>query len=60
LFLTQHVGAPSVPVVKLKDTVSEGALVADIPDGNLGSKIHASISGSVVETTDKHIVISNN
>ncbi|MDD5660015.1 MAG: SLBB domain-containing protein [Actinomycetota bacterium] len=60
LFLTQHVGAPSVPVVKLKDTVSEGALVADIPDGNLGSKIHASISGRVVEITDKHIVISNN
>ncbi|MCE5329029.1 SLBB domain-containing protein [bacterium] len=60
LFLTQHVGAPSVPVVKIGDMVKEGTLVADIPADKLGSKIHASIDGKIKEITDKYIVISKN
>jgi len=58
LFFSQHVGAPSVPVVKEGDYVSEGMLVADIPEGKLGAKIHASISGKVKQITDKYVVIS--
>jgi len=58
LFLTQHVGAPSIPVVKVGDMVTEGTLVADIPANKLGSKIHASIDGKIKEITDKYIIIS--
>ncbi|MCL4386384.1 MAG: SLBB domain-containing protein [Cyanobacteria bacterium] len=60
LFLTQHVGVPSQPVVKIGDSVSEGMLIADIPDDKLGSRIHASISGKVKEITEKYIIISKN
>ena len=60
LFLTQHVGVPSQPVVKTGDSVSEGMLIADIPDDKLGSRIHASISGKVKEITEKYIIISKN
>ena len=58
LFLTQHVGVPSQPVVKVGDIVSEGMLVADIPIDKLGSRIHASISGIVKEITERYILIS--
>lgn len=55
LKLRQHIGAPSVPVVKVGDAVSEGQLVADIPDGALGVRLHASISGKV-ESIDSNII----
>lgn len=58
LFLSQHVGAPAVPVVRVGESVSEGSLVADIPEGKLGAKIHASISGKVKDINDRYIVIS--
>ena len=45
LFLTQHVGVPSMPVVKVGDKVNKGDVIAEIPDGKLGSKIHSSIDG---------------
>lgn len=60
LFLTQHVGAPSQPVVKVGDKVSEGTVIADIAPDKLGSKIHASIDGKVKEITEKYIIISKN
>ncbi len=47
--LSQHVGARSVPVVKLNDKVEVGDLIADIPKGALGAKIHASIEGKVAD-----------
>jgi Na+-translocating ferredoxin:NAD+ oxidoreductase RnfC subunit len=46
--LSQHVGAPSLPVVKPGDKVRHGQLVADIPEKKLGARIHASIDGTVV------------
>ncbi len=58
LFLSQHVGAPAVPIVREGDTVTEGMLIADIPEGKLGAKIHASISGKVKQVSDKYIVIT--
>ena len=45
--LKQHIGAPSEPVVSQGQKVSKGDLIADIPKGKLGAKIHASISGTV-------------
>jgi len=60
LFLSQHVGAPSTPVVKIGDKVFEGTLVADIPADKLGAKIYSSIDGVVSEITEKHIIIKKN
>ena len=57
LYLVQHVGVPSTPVVAAGDEVSRGQMVADIPEGKLGSKIHSSIDGKVTEVTDCHIMI---
>ena len=45
--LKQHIGAPSIPAVKQGQVVSSGTLLADIPDGQLGSRIFASAPGTV-------------
>ncbi|NLO45839.1 MAG: hypothetical protein GX107_04960 [Clostridiales bacterium] len=47
LLLSQHIGAPSVPVVRDGDKVAKGQTVAKCPDGKLGANLHASISGTV-------------
>lgn len=57
--LKQHIGVPSLPVVSEGDIVKEGDLIAKIPEGSLGSNIHASISGKIVEITN-NIVIEKN
>ena len=56
VLLSQHIGAPAVPVVKAGDTVAEGQLIAQ-PAKGLSVGIHASISGRVNEVTDKYIGI---
>lgn len=55
--LKGHIGAPSLPAVKQGDSVVKGQLVADIPEGKLGARVHASISGIVTAITDKFIEI---
>lgn len=55
--LQQHIGAPSVPVVQVGDTVVKGQLVAQIKENALGSNIHASIDGTITDITENHIVI---
>lgn len=45
LFLKQHVGAPCEPVVKKKDKVTEGDVVASTE--KLGAPLHAPVSGTV-------------
>lgn len=56
ILLKQHVGAPSVPTVKVGDTVSRGDTIAVRPvkDGKpaLGVDHHASISGTVTAVDD--------
>lgn len=47
--LKQHTGAPARPVVKVGDHVEPGDLIGEIPEGQLGARIHASISGRVTE-----------
>lgn len=57
LKLQQHIGAPSVPVVKVGDFVRVGQLIGEIPEGALGAKVHASIEGSVIQVTSQTITI---
>jgi len=47
--LKQHIGAPARPVVSVGDRVGEGQVVGEIPEGALGARVHASISGIVRE-----------
>lgn len=55
--LKQHIGATATPIVHIGDSVSKGQLIADIPEGKIGSKIHASISGIVNEVNNNTIII---
>lgn len=46
--LSQHIGAPACPVVRVGDKVTAGGLVAAIPQGAaVGANLHASITGEV-------------
>jgi len=56
LLLSQHLGAPSTPIVKVGDNVVRGDLIAVIPEGaSLGANLHASISGQIV-IVDNHCI----
>ena len=55
--LRMHIGAPAVPVVSEGQAVTRGDLIADIKEGALGAKIHASISGTVTAVTNDSITI---
>ncbi|MBD3409833.1 MAG: NADH dehydrogenase subunit [Ignavibacteriales bacterium] len=57
ILLSQHVGAPSEPVVSKGDRVSKGDLVAEPPKDALGARMHASIEGEVVEVASSHLTI---
>jgi Na+-translocating ferredoxin:NAD+ oxidoreductase RnfC subunit len=54
--LKMHIGAQDTPVVHVGDIVQKGQLIAE-PEG-MGAKIHASISGKVVEVDQTSIKIS--
>ena len=56
--LRQHVGKPSVPVVRVGDRVRAGDLVAEIPEKALGARIHASIDGIVTAVDANAIQIT--
>jgi len=55
--LSMHIGAPAVPVVSKGSHVDKGNLIADIKEKALGAKIHASITGTVTDVTEKYIEI---
>ena len=55
--LTQHLGEPSIPLIKEGDTVYKGQLIATIPDNAIGSNIHSSINGTVYQIADGEIKI---
>jgi Na+-translocating ferredoxin:NAD+ oxidoreductase RnfC subunit len=54
--LKMHAGLPSVPCVKAGQRVRQGELIADIPAGALGAKIHASIDGLVREAGNRIVI----
>ena len=58
--LNQHIGAPSTPVVKIYDKVKKYQLIATIKENSLGTNIHSSIDGEVIEVNDKYIKIQRN
>jgi len=45
--LKQHAGVVAETVVKVGQKVSVGDLIAAVPEGELGARVHASISGTV-------------
>jgi electron transport complex protein RnfC len=49
--LSQHIGAPAVPVVKAGDRVLTGAVIAEA-GGFVSVPVHASITGTITEITD--------
>jgi len=57
ILLTQHIGAPAIPVVQKGDSVTAGQLLGEIPEGKLGARVHASIAGTVVNVTGQGILI---
>ena len=54
--LLQHLGLPAKAIVSIGQQVKAGEVVADMPKGKLGARIHASIDGRV-KTIDGEIVI---
>ena len=54
--MSQHIGAPAVPVVQSGEMVSKGQIIAT-PGNGLSVAIHASISGKVVEVNEKCVII---
>jgi Na+-translocating ferredoxin:NAD+ oxidoreductase RnfC subunit len=57
--LKQHIGETSTPIVKEGENVESGQLIASVPKGKLGAKIHSSISGKVKEVTEVYIKIDS-
>jgi Na+-translocating ferredoxin:NAD+ oxidoreductase RnfC subunit len=55
--LKQHIGELSVPIVKAGDSVHEGQLIAEIPEGCLGARVHSSIDGRVTFCDDERVII---
>jgi Na+-translocating ferredoxin:NAD+ oxidoreductase RnfC subunit len=55
--LKQHIGVAAVPMVREGEIVQSGQAIAQSPDGKLGARIHASISGIVRKIGEKGITI---
>jgi len=53
--LQQHAGVPAVPTVKVGTQVRAGDLIADVPEGKTGARVHASIDGVV--TAINHTIV---
>lgn len=51
--LSQHIGAPCTPCVKVGDKVNRGQIIGDV-EGALGCPVHASISGTVTAIETRH------
>lgn len=55
--LGQYIGKPAVPCVKVGDFVEKGALIGDLPMTDLGSRVHASITGRVTAVDDAITIV---
>jgi Na+-translocating ferredoxin:NAD+ oxidoreductase RnfC subunit len=54
--LSQHIGAPANPMVKVGDRVRAGDMIGEIPENALGARVHASISGKVARVSDSVVI----
>ena len=50
--LRQHIGKPAEALCRPGDSVKAGDLLAEIPQGALGARVHASITGTVESVGD--------
>lgn len=57
--LSQHIGAPSVPIVKKGDKVTRGQMVGSAVKDKLSVPCHASIDGVVLDVNEKYVIIKN-
>ena len=55
--LSQHIGAPSIPVVKKGAFVEEGQLIAKVKENSLSVPCHSSMAGIVLDVNEKYIII---
>lgn len=55
--MSQHIGKPAVPVVKIGDRVAQGDLIGAAAENALSANIHASINGFVEAVNDSEIII---
>lgn len=53
--LRQHIGAPARPLVRTGDRVTKGDCIGEVPEGAVGARVHASITG-VVRGVDDTVV----
>ena len=56
--LSQHIGAPAEAIVKKKDKVTQNQLIAKPCENALSVGIHTPFNGTVLDVTDKNIIIS--
>lgn len=56
VLLSQHIGAPALAIASIGDRVEKGQMIAK-PGTGLSVGIHASISGTVTEVSEKYIII---
>ncbi len=57
VLLSQHIGAPAKAAVKAGDKVERGQVIATAAENALSVAIHAPMSGTVKEVTDRAIII---
>lgn len=51
--LSQHIGAPAAPIVKIGDSVDRGQVIGVVENG-LGAPIHSSVSGKVKDIVERN------
>jgi len=54
--LKQHLGIPAVPVVKVGNRIEKGDIIGEIPEKEMGARVHASISGTVISVGDAVVI----
>jgi Na+-translocating ferredoxin:NAD+ oxidoreductase subunit C len=51
IHLSQHIGAPAIPLVQVSDRIKTGQLIAKAQD-NVSANVHSSVSGTVIEISE--------
>ena len=54
--MSQHIGAPSIPTVKVGERVKAGDAISDA-NKDFSVRTHASIDGEVISVTDNYVVL---
>lgn len=55
--MRQHIGAPAIPCITKGEKVERGSVIGKVGDENLGTSIHASISGTVLDVNNDYVTI---